>query len=323
MTLFTLDELHEARELVARFVSPTPTHTYPLLDEATGTKVFVKHENTTPTGAFKVRGGLVFMHRLTQRSPDTPGVVSATRGNHGISLSFAGRAFGVPVVICVPEGNGQEKNDTMRALGAEVVVHGADFQAALEHSLLLAAERELEPVPPFHRDLVTGVATYAYEFLTATPDLDVVYVPVGMGSGICGLITTRDLLEHPVKIVGVGVEGAPAQRLSFLAHQATSTPSAHTFVDGVATRQPDPIATEIIRQGAEDIVLVSDDNAADALRVLWRTTHHLAEPAGAVALAGLLQQRNGSGRRCGFVLTGANMDTSMAAQVLSGTTPVA
>jgi threonine dehydratase len=284
--------------------------------------VFVKHENATPTGAFKVRGGLVFMDRLKRERPHVAGIVSATRGNHGISLAFAGRAHDVPVVICVPQGNGLEKNAAMRALGAEVIIHGADFQAALQHSQTIAVERGLEPVPPFHRDLVTGVATYAYELLTGTPDLDSVYVPVGMGSGICGLITTRDLLGLSTKIIGVGVDAAPAQRLSFLAKEVVSTPSAHTFVDGVATRQPDPTATEIIRGGAADVITVSEDDTADAIRLLWRTSHHLAEPAGAVALAGLASQRaEAGGKRVAFILCGSNMDTDMAAEVLSGRTP--
>jgi threonine dehydratase len=322
MTLFSMKELDEARSIVGMHVAPTPTHAYPLLNEAIGTTVFVKHENATPTGAFKVRGGILFMHRLKQDLPHVTGVVSATRGNHGISLAFAGRAFDVPVVICVPEGNGQEKNSAMRALGAEVIVHGQDFQSALQHSMVVAADRGLEPVPPFHRDLVNGVATYAYELLTGTPDLDAIFVPVGMGSGICGLITTRDLLGLSTKIIGVGAAEAPAQRLSFLAKEVVSTTSAHTFIDGVATRQPDPTASAIIGKGAADIILVSEDEAAEAIRLLWRSSHHLAEPAGAVALAGLVNHRVGlAGKRVAFILCGANMDTDMAAMVLAGRTP--
>ncbi len=322
MPLFTLHDLHQAREVVSRHVAPTPTHEYPQLSDALGLRTFVKHENITPTGAFKVRGGLVYMNRLRADRPEVKGVVSATRGNHGISLSFAGRAHHVPVVICVPEGNGAEKNAAMAALGAEVIVHGEDFEAARLYSIDVAAERGFEAVPAFHRDLVMGVATYAYELFTGTPELDIIYVPVGMGSGICGLITVRDLLGLSTKIVGVGTEGAPAQALSFAAGKVVATQSARTFVDGVATRQPDPVASEIIRGGAHDVVTVSDDEAAEAIRLLWRTAHHLAEPAGAVALAGLFKHRaDHANQRVAFILCGGNMDTAMASSVLGGRTP--
>lgn len=323
MPLFSLDELHSARALVGAHVTPTPTHAYQQLSDALGVQTFVKHENVTPTGAFKVRGGLVYMSRLRSQRPEVNGVVSATRGNHGISLSFAGKAQSVPVVICVPEGNALEKNSAMAALGAEVIVHGADFEVARLHSIGVAEERGFEAVPAFHPDLVLGVATYAYELFTSTPDLDVIYVPVGMGSGICGLITVRDLLGMKTKIIGVGTEGAPAQALSFAAGKVVPTESARTFVDGVATRQPDPVASEIIRNGAHDVVTVSEQEAADAIRLLWRTVHHLAEPAGAVALAGLFKHRSQHARqRAAFILCGGNMDTVMAAQVLAGQTPL-
>jgi threonine dehydratase len=321
-TLFDLDDLDRAAQVVGRHMSPTPTLRWSLLDDEIGTQVWVKHEDVTPTGAFKVRGGLVYMERLRRERPSVPGVVSATRGNHGISLSYSGRAYEVPVVIVVPEGNGAEKNATMVSLGAEVIIHGSDFEAARLHSVDVAQQRGLEAVPPFHRDLVLGVATYARELFTAAGPLDTVYVPVGMGSGICGLITTRDLLGLSTKIVGVGAEGAPAQALSFAAGHVVATPAVATFVDGVATRQPDERAASIIRSGADRVVIVSDDAAADAIRLLWRTTHHLAEPAGAIALAALWNARaEQRGQRVAVILTGANMDTEMAATVLSGRTP--
>jgi threonine dehydratase len=300
----------------------TPTLSWSILNEEVGAEVFVKHEDATPTGAFKVRGGLVFMERLRRERPEVAGVISATRGNHGISLSYAGRTYGVPVVIVVPEGNGAEKNAMMRSLGAEVVVFGEDFQAARLHSVELAVERRLEAVPPFHPDLVLGVATYARELFESAGPLDAVFVPIGMGSGICGLITARDLLGLSTEIIGVGADGAPAQALSFAAGQVVGTPTARTFADGVATREPDPVASKIIRNGAARVLTVSDDACADAIRLLWRATHHLAEPAGAIALAGLWNERRAwVGRRVAIVLSGSNMDTSMAADVLGGLTP--
>lgn len=322
MTLFAMEELDAATEIVRRFFPPTPAYSWPLLNDAVGTEVWVKHENATPTGAFKVRGGLVYADTLRRERPDVRGIVSATRGNHGISLSYAGRAYGIPVVICVPASNALEKNAAMRALGAEVVVGGEDFDAARARSAEIAEERGFEMVPPFHRDLVCGVATYAVELFDQAGPLDRVYVPIGMGSGCSGLITARDLLGLSTEIIGVGVEGAPAQALSFAAGSVVTTPAVQTFVDGVATRSPDPVSAEVIRKGAERVVVVSDDEAADAIRLVWSTTHHLAEPAGALALAAIVKERDiNVGKRAAFILCGSNMDTSMAAEVLAGHTP--
>jgi threonine dehydratase len=322
MSLFSLEELHAARVVVARHVPPTPQFVWPLLAEAVGSEVWTKHENATPTGAFKVRGGLVYVDRLARERPEIKGLASATRGNHGQSLAYAGRAHGLRVVIAVPEGNSLEKNAAMRGLGAEVVIAGKDFDEARLTSARLAAEQDLELVPPFHRDLVMGVATYAYELFDAAGPLDRVYVPVGMGSGIAGLITVRDLLGLSTEIVGVVSEAAPSQALSFRAQQVVTTDSAATFVDGVACRQPDPGAVAAIAAGAHDVITVSDDSVADAMRLVYKAIHHLPEPAGAIAFAGLFHQRAElSGKRVGWVLCGSNMDTSMAAAVLSGTTP--
>ena len=321
---FSLDVLTQTREFVNRFVPPTPQYVWPLLTEAVGTEVWVKHENATPTGAFKVRGGLVYLDRLRAEHPDLLGVVTATRGNHGQSLAYAGRQFGVPVVIAVPEGNSVEKNAAMRCLGAEVIISGRDFDEARLVAARVADERQLERVPAFHPDLVRGVATYAAELFDATGPLDRVYVPVGMGSGICGLIAVRDLLGLPTEIVGVVSTNAPSQALSFAAKRVVTTETATTFVDGVACRQPEASAVAIIANGAHDVIEVTDDEAADAVRLLYRTTHHLAEPAGAIALAGIWRDRQAlRGKRVAFPLCGANMDTSMAATILSGETPLA
>lgn len=325
MTFFSNDEFTEASHVVSRHMAPTPQFAWPLLKEAVGAEVWLKHENCTPTGAFKVRGGLVYIDRMVRERPTVNGVVCATRGNHGQSVAFAGRAAGVSVTIVVPHGNSPDKNAAMRGFGAELVEHGVDFQAALEHSVVLAEERGLEAVPSFDRDLCRGVATYAHELFSAAGQLDVVYVPIGLGSGICGLITIRDLLGLDTEIVGVVSELAPATALSFAAGSPVSTDTSATFIDGVATRVPDPTAIEIIVAGAARIVQISEDQCADAVRLLMRCTHHLVEPAGAAALAGLIvdQQNNGrvAGRRLGAIVTGGNMDASILTEILAGRTP--
>jgi threonine dehydratase len=295
-----------------------------MLDEIAGSRVIVKHENHTPVGAFKVRGGLVYMDRLVRDRPEVPGVVSATRGNHGQSLAFAGRHAGRSVTIFVPYGNSVEKNAAMRALGAEVVEFGADFQEARERSIEVAAVRGLEAVPPFHRDLVLGVATYALELFDGAGPLVTVYVPVGMGSGINALIAVRDLLGLGTKIVGVVSDRARSTQLSFERREVVVTETAATFVDGVATRSPDPVAIEGIVAGAERIIAVSDDSTADAMRIIFRTTHNVAESAGAIALAGLLSEPiDQRGARSAFVLCGGNVDTAQLCHVLGGATPAA
>jgi threonine dehydratase len=320
--LFSPEELAWATGVVRRFVPPTPQYVWPLLAEMVGTEVWVKHENHAPTGAFKVRGGLVYAERLRRQRPDVKGIVSATRGNHGQSLAFAGRATDLAVTIVVPKGNSPDKNASMRAFGAELVVHGHDFQAAREHAQVLGHERGLETVPSYHPDLVLGVATYAQELFGAAGELDVVYVPVGMGSGISGLIGTRDLLGLGTEIVGVVAEGAPATALSFAAGRVVNTPSATTFVDGVACRAPDPSAISAICQGAARVLTVSEDEAADAVRKLFATTHNVAEPAGALALAGLLKEVDAAaGKRVAIIQTGANADTELLLELLAGRTP--
>lgn len=325
MTFFTIDEFAEASQIVARHMAPTPQFAWPLLDEAVGAEIWLKHENCTPTGAFKVRGGLVYIDRMVRERPMVNGVVCATRGNHGQSLAFSGRAAGVPVTIIVPHGNSPDKNAAMRGFGAELIEHGVDFQAALEYSAVLAEERGLEAVPSFDRDLCRGVATYAHELFKAAGQLDVVYVPVGLGSGICGLITIRDLLGLDTEIVGVVSELAPATALSFAARSPVSTETSTTFIDGVATRVPNPTAIEIIVGGAARIVQISEDQCAEAVRLMMRCTHHLVEPSGAAALAGLIvdqQSRGGiAGRRLGAIVSGGNMDASILAEILAGRTP--
>jgi threonine dehydratase len=310
--MFTLDDLEAAARLVHRAFPPTPEIAWPLLAERSGAEVWVKHENHTPTGAFKLRGGLVYMERLARERPGVGGVVSATRGNHGQSLAYAGRRHGVPVTILVPRGNSTGKNAAMRALGARLIEHGADFDAAREEAMRLAAAEGLEFAPSFARDLVLGVATYALELFRGAPPLDVLYVPIGLGSGICGCILARDLLGLSTEIIGVQSTGAPSYALSFAAGHVVTTPRAETRADGMATRVPDPAALSIIRRGAARIVTVTDDEVAAAIRAYWQDTHNLAEGAGAAPLAALLQERDAMrGRRVGLVLCGGNIDLDL------------
>lgn len=316
--MFNLEQLAWAAEVVGRWVTPTPQYTWPLLSQAVGAEVWVKHENHTPTGAFKVRGGLVYAERLRSDHPHVRGIISATRGNHGQSLAFAGRKAGLEVTIVVPEGNSPDKNAAMEAFGAELVVHGHDFQAAREHAAKLGEQRGLELVPSYHPDLVVGVATYAKELFDAVSELDVVYVPVGMGSGICGLIGVRDLLGLPTEIVGVVAANAPATALSFAAGRPVSTEDADTFVDGVACRVPDKTAIEIITKGASRIVEVSESAAAEAMKTMYLTTHNVAEPAGSLALAGLLQEGSAmAGKRVAVIHTGGNADVPLLMETLT------
>lgn len=321
---FSSGELDWAAGIVGRSMPPTPQYAWPLLADRVGAEVWVKHENHTPTGAFKVRGGLVYAERLRTGRPEIKGIVSATRGNHGQSLAFAGRAAGIAVTIVVPEGNSPDKNAAMRGFGAELIVHGHDYQAAREHASALSAQRGLETVPPYHPDLVLGVATYARELFAAAGDLDAVYVPVGMGSGISGVIGVRDLLGLRTEVIGVVAEQAAAIALSMTAGRVVTTDTANTFIDGVACRVPDPDAISVIRAGAARVLAISEDDAAEAMRILFATTHNVAEPAGALALAGLLAERSEvAGQRVAVIQTGGNADTALLLQVLAGHTPAA
>jgi len=316
--VITSADLEFATGIVRPHVPVTPAYRWPLLEKVTGTPTWVKHENVTPIGAFKVRGGLVYVARRLAAGRPVRGLVSATRGNHGQSLAYAASAQGIPVTIVVPEGNNPDKNAAMKAFGAELVVFGRDFQEAREHAARLAGERGLEMVPSFHRDLVAGVATYAVELHEQAPDLDVVYVPVGLGSGICANIAVRDLLGRSTEVVGVVAERAPANALSFEAGHPVSTAEADTFIDGVATRVPDPDAVEVMVRGAARFVRVSEDAALQAMRTLWRTTHHLPEPAGALALAGLLADTaRPAGAVTAVVMTGGNSDRELL-QLVAG-----
>ncbi|MGK9169455.1 threonine dehydratase [Inquilinus limosus] len=316
--MFDLSDLDAAARVVHAAMPPTPQFAWPLLAARTGCEVWVKHENHTPTGAYKARNGIVYIDALRRRRPEIRGIVTATRGNHGQSLPFAARGTGLAVTVVVPHGNSVEKNAAMRAFGAELVEHGRDFDEAYDHARRLAGERGLEMAPAFHPDLMRGAATYALELFRAVAELDTVYVPIGMGSGICGLIRTRDLLGLRTRIVGVVSTEAPAMALSVEAGRVVTTETADTFADGVACRVPDPGAFAIIRAGAERIVRVTDEEIAAALRAYWTDTHNLAEGAAAAPLAALLQERERMrGRRVGLILTGGNIDLAVARRVLA------
>ena len=309
---FTLKQLRAAGEVVYRHLPPTPQRLWPLLSQRLDAQVWVKHENHLPTGAFKVRGGLVYMERLRRERPQVAGVISATRGNHGQSLAFAGRAYGVAVTICVPHGNSAEKNAAMRANGATLIEHGQDFDEARAHAQQLAAQQGLEFVNSFLPDLVLGVATAAHELLTAVPDLDLLYVPIGMGSNICGMIGVRDLLQLKTEIVGVQAAGAPSYAMSYAQGRVVTTERAITHADGLATRVPDADAVALIQRGAARVVQVDDAAIAQAVRVYHSDTHNLAEGAGAAPLAAALHERAQlRGRNIGLVLTGGNIDVDL------------
>ena len=307
--MFNLAELERAHEIVGQAVPATPAHAWPLLAERLGTTVIVKHENHTPTGAFKVRGGLVYFDRLKRERPGVAGLISATRGNHGQSLAFAASRYKLPVTIYVPHGNSIEQNRAIRGFGAELIEHGEDFQAAREEAYRRAESKGLEIVPAFHPDLVLGVATYALELLRKAADIDVLYVPIGQGSGICGCILARDLLGLKTEIVGVQSTEAPSYALSFTAGMVVTTETSNTRADGIATRIPDADAVAIMHKGASRMVQVTDDEIAAAMRAYWTDTHNLAEGAGAAALAAALQEKNRlQGKRVGLVLSGGNID---------------
>ena len=320
----TLEELEQSARLVHATLSPTLQHPWPKLRQRAGCTVWVKHENHTPTGAFKVRGGLVYLDRLRRSQPAVRGVVSATRGNHGQSISFAAARAGVAATIYVPHGNSPDQNSSMRALGATVVEFGRDFDEAKHEAQRVAREGSLHLVPSFHRDLVVGVASYALELFRAAVALDTVYVGVGMGSGICGLIAVRDLLGLNTEIVGVAAASAPATARSFAARRALPAPSARTFADGIATREPNADAIQAICAGAARIIEVSEDAIAEAMRIYWDDTHQVAEGAGAAPLAALLQERERlANRTAAVILSGGNIERARLLQVLDGHTPAA
>lgn len=321
--MFTLNELRAAADRIYREMPPSPQYAWPLLAERTGCEVWVKHENHTPTGAFKVRGAIVYIDWLKATHPDVKGIITATRGNHGQAQVRAAVKAGLTATIIVPHGNAREKNAAMRAFGAELIEHGHDFDSAKAEALSRAAQYGLFMVPSYDKELVRGVASYGLELFHAVPDLDTVYVPVGCGSGLCGTIAARDALGLKTKVVGVVSAHVDAAKQSFEAGHLIQNETAHTFADGVAVCTPVQAALDYFGKGAERFVGVTDDEVAEAIRIYWQDTHNLAEGAGAVALAALLQEREAmKGKRVAVILSGGNIDQSQAAVVLSGQTPL-
>ncbi|MFG3691929.1 threonine dehydratase [Stutzerimonas stutzeri] len=315
--MFDLKALRQAAQLIHQSVPPTPQYVWPLLAERLGCEIWLKHENHTPAGAFKVRGGVLYVHELLKREPRLPGLITATRGNHGISLAMAARKAGLRLQILVPEGNSTEKNAAMRACGAEVIEYGRDFDTARQRAAELAKTNGWHFVPSLHPDLIRGVATYALELLEAVPNLRRVYVPIGLGSGICGMIRTRDLLGLETEIIGVVSSAADAYAQSFEQGRIVCTETADTFADGMACRMPAPEALEIIRQGATRIVRVDDSEIRQAIGALHEDTHNLAEGAGAAALAAAMQERDANlDERIAVVLSGGNIDRQLLASIV-------
>jgi threonine dehydratase len=313
-----LATIEAAAELVHRVMPATPQYCWPLLSRRLGAELWVKHENHTPIGAFKLRGGLVYLDELKRREPQISGVVTATRGNHGQSIAYAATRLGLAATVVVPRGNSIEKNRAMAAFGAQLVERGHDFQAAYEYALDLAEHQGLHIVRTFDPMLVRGVASYGLELFRAVPDLDTVYVPIGQGSGISGFITAREALGRTAEIVGVVAAEAPAYALSFAAGRPVATNSADTIADGLAVRVPDAAALDIIRRHAARIVTVSEAEIRRAMRILYTDTHNLAEGAGAAAFAAAFRERARlQGKRVAVIQSGGNIDRSLFAQVLA------
>jgi len=320
--MIDLETLESAAAQVRRVVPPTPQYCWPLLSQRVGAEIWVKHENHTPIGAFKIRGGLVYLDELKRAQPTIRGVVTATTGNHGQSIALAATRLGLAATIVAPFGNSLEKNRAMVGFGARLVEAGHDFQAAYEYAAALAERKSLHLVRSYHALLVRGVASYALELFRAVPDLHTVYVPIGLGSGICGVIAAREALGRSAEIVGVVAENAPTYALSFAAGAPISTNSADTMAGGLAVRVPDPEALDIICKGASRIVMVSDAEIRRAMRILFSDTHNVAEGAGAAPLAAALQERDRlRGKRVALIQSGGNIDRNLLAEILAEEDP--
>ena len=316
--MIDLETLETAADFVRRVMPPTPQFCWPLLSRRIGTELWVKHENHTPIGAFKLRGGLVYLDEVKRSHPDTCGVVTATTGNHGQSIALAAARLELEATIVVPHGNSIEKNRAMEEFGARLIEAGRDFQAAYEYAVALAERERLHLVRSFDALLVRGVASYGLELFRAVPDLDTVYVPIGLGSGICGVIAAREALGLTAEIVGVVSENAATYALSFAAGKPVSTNSADTMAGGLAVRVPDPEALDIICRGAARIVTVSEAEIRRAVRILFTDTHNVAEGAGAAPLAAALQERDRlRGKRVAVIQSGGNIDRNLFAEILA------
>jgi len=318
-SLPTLDEVRAAAELVYRLMPPTPQYRWPLLCERLGTEVWVKHENHTPIGAFKARTAIVYAEELLKREPRTRGLIAATRGNHGQSVALAAQRKNLDAVIVVPHGNSVAKNAAMRAQGAKLIEHGEDFQSSLEHAKKLAAELGYHLVPPYHQNIVLGVATYWLELFTAVPEIDLAYVPIGMGSGMCSAAAVRNALGLKTKLVGVVSDLAPTYALSWQQKKIVEAPATTKLADGLACRRGDEEALDVMLENVDHIVRVTDDEVADAMRAMFTDTHNVVEGAGAATLAAATKESAAlKGKSVALIATGGNVDQSIFAQVLAG-----
>jgi len=317
MELPSLEQIRAAQTLIYRHMPPTPQYSWPLLNERLGCEAWVKHENHTPVGAFKLRGALVYLNRLRETDPQVKGVVAATRGNFGQGVGRAAQIFGLKAIIVVPQANSAEQNRAMLAQTVQLIEHGHDFQASLEFARTLASERGFAFVESFHELLVRGTATYALEFLANAPALEVVYVPIGLGSSICGVAAAREALGLKTEIVGVVAAQSPSYALSFHRRAVVGAPANSAIADGLACRRPNKDAVETIVQNVSRVIEVSEAEIGDSMRAYYQDTHNLAEGAGAAALAGALKEREQlRGRRIGVILTGGNVDMEAYARVI-------
>ena len=315
----TLEEIENAAQTVYGSMTPTPQYRWPLLCDRLDAVLWIKHENHTPVGAFKVRGGLVYFSKLSRESAKTNGVICATRGNHGQSVAFAAAQYGIHTTVVVPHGNSKEKNAAMASFGAQLIEHGDDFQSSLEYARDLADDRGLHMVPSFGRDLVAGVSTYSLELFRAVEDLARVYVPIGLGSGICGMLAARAALGLSTEVIGVVSSHARAYAESFSQKKAVSAPVQTRLADGMACRVPNDDALALILEGVNRVVEVTDQEVAEAMRTLFECTHNVSEGAGAAPLAAAIQERTlNRGARIAVVLSGGNIDRDVFARVLSG-----
>jgi len=316
-SLPTIDEIEAAQKLVYSVMPATPQIVWPLLCERLGTEVWLKHENHTPIGAFKARTAVVYAAELFRGSTGITGLVTATRGNHGQSVALAARRFGIPAHVVVPRGNSTEKNAAMRAQGAELIEFGDDFQASKEHAQELASERGWHFVPSYHPNIVKGVATYWLEFFSAVPNLDVVYVLIGQGSGISSCAAVRNGLNLKTRIIGVVAAGAPAYALSFEAGRKIAAPVTTLLADGMACRVPDEDSLAVVLQNVDHIVQVTEEEIRQAMKIIFTDTHNVAEGAGAAGFAAALKEKGRlQGKRVGLVISGGNVDHDVFAKVL-------
>lgn len=313
----TYKEIVDASKIIYKYMQPTPQYVWPLLSKRTGCEIWIKHENHAPTGAFKVRGGIIYMDELAKKNLGLKGIIAATKGNHGQSLAFAASRKKIKTIIVVPKGNSKEKNAAMEALGAKLIEHGEDFQQALEYAEQLSKEDDLHFIPSFDPILIKGVSTYSMELLTAAKNLDTVYVPIGLGSGICGMIAAREAMNLDTKIVGVVSKHAPAYALSFEKRAITKQPALTKLADGMACSTPVEQSLELIWKHVDRIIQVSDKEVANAMNIIFSDTHNIAEGSGATGLAALLQENEKmAGKKVGVIITGQNVDKDIYKEVL-------